>query len=88
MRKPSQVLALADSQATITVYSTQRFHNGHGSGFNYSLLDGHVEANKNEHGAGVYIPDITPKVTIFPGTYRTAAQTKHIGFLPPWGDED
>lgn len=85
--KPSKVLSLADSHTTILSYSAQKFHNAHGSAFNYSLADGHVEENRNTAGAGVFHGDISG-LKVLPGTYKSAAQTKHMGFLPPWGDEN
>ncbi len=85
IRKPAQVMAMAESISNSrVVYSGQNFYNAHGKGVNMVLTDGHVEFRTNTFGEKFIFNSEKP----YPGVYLSAAKVKHLGFKPPWGDED
>lgn len=85
IRKPAQVIAMGESISNArVVYSGQNFYNAHGKGVNMVLTDGHVEFKTNTFGEKFIFNSEKP----YPGVYLSAAKVKHLGFKPPWGDED
>ena len=85
IRKPAQVIAMGESISSASVvYSGQRFYNAHGKGVNMVFTDGHVEFRTNTFGEKFIFNSEKP----YPGVYLSAAKVKHLGFKPPWGDED